>query len=129
MFYVRQPTDDECMELKRMTRQEVGRVSQRAMMVLLSGQRRMVCDIAHTFGADAGTVRHWLRRFNAEGPAGLYDASRCGRPRRGPGPQAGNGSGHERGDVQGGEEALCAPAIGRRMEAGNRQDQGKVGYG
>ena len=28
------------------------------------------------------TVRQWLRRFDAEGPAGLYDDVRSGRPRK-----------------------------------------------
>ena len=46
MIYVRQPTDEEHVELQRMTRQEVGRVSQRAQMVLLSAQRRSVPEIA-----------------------------------------------------------------------------------
>lgn len=32
MLYVRQPTEDERVELKRMTRQEVGRVGQRALL-------------------------------------------------------------------------------------------------
>jgi hypothetical protein len=35
MLYVRDPDDDELAELKRMTRQAIGRVSQRAQMVLL----------------------------------------------------------------------------------------------
>ena len=39
MIYVRQPTEGEMAELKQMTRQAVGRVSQRAQMVLLSAQR------------------------------------------------------------------------------------------
>ena len=35
MIYVRTPSETELQELKRMTRQEVGRVSQRAQMILL----------------------------------------------------------------------------------------------
>jgi len=65
-----------------MTRQEVGRVSQRAQMILLSAQRRTVPEIAHIFDVEDKTVRKWLRRFAAGGPAGLYDAPRCGRPRK-----------------------------------------------
>jgi hypothetical protein len=45
MLYARQPTDQEQEELKRMVRREVGRVSQRAQMVLLSIQRRKVAQI------------------------------------------------------------------------------------
>ena len=40
MIYVRPVTNDEQTELNRMTRQEIGRVSQRAQMILLSAQRR-----------------------------------------------------------------------------------------
>jgi transposase len=82
MIYVRQPTDKELLELKRMTRQEVGRVSQRAQMILLSAQRQGVPQIAMIFGCAYRTVRFWIRRFNAHGPAGLYDHPRSGRPRK-----------------------------------------------
>jgi transposase len=81
MIYVRQPTEAERAELKRMTRQEVGRVSQRAQMVLLSAQRRGVPEIAARFEASRATVRFWLRQFDAAGPAGLRDDPRSGRPR------------------------------------------------
>jgi transposase len=79
-MYVREPTPDERGELRRITRQEVGRVSQRAQMVLLSSQRRPVPELARLFGLSRATVRFWLRRFEVAGPRGLYDAPRCGRP-------------------------------------------------
>src|SRR5512135_2737188 len=82
MFYVRQPTSEEHAELQRMTRQAVGRVSQRAQMVLLSAQRRRVSEIATIFSMRKGTVRQWLHRFDSAGPAGLYDEARSGRPRK-----------------------------------------------
>jgi transposase len=82
MIYVRTPTDDELQELKRMTRQEIGRVAQRAQMVLLSAQRRPVPEIAAVFAVKYKTVRKWLRRFDALGPDGLYDEPRSGRPRK-----------------------------------------------
>ena len=82
MIYVRQPTDEEHVELQRMTRQEVGRVSQRAQMVLLSAQRRSVPEIAAIFDLRKVTVRQWLHRFDVAGLAGLYDAARSGRPRK-----------------------------------------------
>jgi transposase len=80
MIYVREPTADEYAELKRMTRQEVGRVSQRAQMILLSAQHREVPDIARIFGVSKATVRFWMHAFDAEGPTGLYDDRRSGRP-------------------------------------------------
>jgi transposase len=82
MIYVRQPTDEEMRELKRMKRQEVGRVSQRAHMVLLSVERHTVPEIATLFDVCRATVRFWLRRFDVAGPAGLYDEPRSGRPRK-----------------------------------------------
>jgi transposase len=82
MIYVRRPTDEEHAELQLMTRRAVGRVSQRAQMVLLSAQRRTVPQIAAIFCMRKATVRQWLRRFDAEGPAGLYDDVRSGRPRK-----------------------------------------------
>jgi transposase len=65
-----------------MTRQEVGRVNQRAPMVLLSAQRRSVPEIAASFDLRKVTVRLRLHRFDIAGPAGLYDAARSGRPRK-----------------------------------------------
>src|SRR5215212_10512154 len=82
MIYVRQPTEAERAELKRMTRQEVGRVAQRAQMVLLSAQRRSVPEIAALFEVSRATVRFWLRQFDAEGSGGLRDEPRGGRPRK-----------------------------------------------
>jgi transposase len=82
MIYVRTPTDAELQALNRMTRQETGRVGQRAQMVLLSAQQRTVPEIAAIFAVKYKTVRKWLRRFDAHGPAGLYDELRSGRPRK-----------------------------------------------
>lgn len=81
MIYVRPLTDAEHTELKRMTRQEVGRVSQRAQMILLSAQGRSVPEIALIFALRPARVRCWIRQFEAAGPAGLCDAPRPGRPR------------------------------------------------
>jgi transposase len=82
MIYVRPLTEAEHHELQRMTRQEIGRVSQRAQMILLSAQRRTVPEIATLFETSRATVRFWIRRFEAHGPNGLYDGERSGRPRR-----------------------------------------------
>jgi transposase len=51
-------------------------------MVLLSVQRQSVPEIARTFQASRATIRFWIKRFNAEGPAGLYDRPRSGRRRK-----------------------------------------------
>ena len=70
MIYVRIPNDEELQELKRMTRQEIGRVAQRAQMILLSAQRRTVPEIARIFDVEYKTVRKWLRRFDAQARPG-----------------------------------------------------------
>ncbi|MGH9556082.1 MAG: IS630 family transposase [Terriglobales bacterium] len=75
-------TDAELTELKRMTRQEIGRVSQRAQMILLSAHRRTVPEIATIFRVSRATVRFWIRQFETAGPAGLSDDPRSGRPRK-----------------------------------------------
>jgi len=82
MLYARQPTDEEHQELQRMVRQEVGRVSRRAQIVLASVRRNSVPDIAVVFGVSRNTVRFWLHRFNEYGPIALYDEERSGRPRK-----------------------------------------------
>ncbi len=82
MIYVREPTDQEQHELKRMTRQEVGRVSERALMILLSAQGHTVPEISTIFGVNRASVRFWIRRFDSSGPGGLVDNARSGRPRR-----------------------------------------------
>jgi transposase len=50
-------------------------------MILLSAQGLSLPQIVRMFDADRKTVRLWMRRFDAFGPAGLYDAPRSGRPR------------------------------------------------
>jgi transposase len=83
MIYARPPTEAEVLALKRMTRQAIGRVSQRAHMILLSAQRCTVPELATLFAMSRATVRFWIGRFNVHGPAGLYDAPRSGRPPKG----------------------------------------------
>jgi transposase len=82
MIYVRPLTENERTELKRMTRQDIGRVSQRAQMILLSAQHRSVPEIATLFDVSLATVRFWIRRFETAGPPGLRDDPRSGRPRQ-----------------------------------------------
>ncbi|MBI4318755.1 MAG: IS630 family transposase [Chloroflexi bacterium] len=79
---LREPTDGEIRELKRMTRQEIGRVSQRAQFILLAAQGRMYTEIARIFETTTVTIVFWIGRFNQEGPAGLLDQPRSGRPHK-----------------------------------------------
>ena len=80
MRFVRDLTSQEQTELERMTRQEIGRVAMRAQMILLSARKYSAPDIADILDTSRVTVYTWLDRFDAEGPAGLYDRPRSGRP-------------------------------------------------
>jgi transposase len=51
-------------------------------MIVASVRRKRVPEIADVFGVSCATVRFWIHRFNAEGPSGLYDRERSGRPRK-----------------------------------------------
>jgi transposase len=55
----------------------------RAMMVLLSVHGLSPAQIAELLDCDPSTVRRWIGRFNQQGPAGLADRPRPGRPRIG----------------------------------------------
>ena len=77
---VRPPTDEEREELKRMKRQEVGRVSVRAHIVLLSRRGRSAPKIAEIHDVTTPMVYKWMDRFDEEGPSGLHDREREGRP-------------------------------------------------
>jgi len=82
MIYARPPTLEDHGELRRMTREAIGRVSQRAHLIVLSAQRHSVPELATLFGMSRATVRFWIRRFDACGPAGLSEEPRRGRPRQ-----------------------------------------------
>lgn len=66
--------------LERLRRRAVGRVSQRAHMVLLSARGYTVQHIATIFACGEDVVRQWLHRYAAQGEAGLDDLPRVGRP-------------------------------------------------
>lgn len=82
MIYARPPTPAERDELERMRRQAVGRVSQRAHLIVLSAQHYSVPELAVFFTLQPATVRYWIHRFDRLGPTGLADAPRSGRPRK-----------------------------------------------
>jgi len=82
MIFVRSLTGDERRVLQRLARTEVGRVSERMRMVLLSGRGYSVPQIAAIFECDEATVRTWLTRFETDGVDGVRDRPRSGRPRK-----------------------------------------------
>jgi transposase len=87
-LYVQPVTDEVRAELERLRRQAVGRVAQRAHMVLLSLRGQTVAEIADTFGCGEDVVRTWLHRFDRRGERGvaaaLDDLPRSGRPPKDP---------------------------------------------
>jgi len=74
--------DGQRQALERLRRRAVGRVSQRAHMVLLSARGYTVPQIAQVFEVGEDTVRTWLHRYTRAGAAGLEDRPRPGRPPR-----------------------------------------------
>jgi transposase len=80
MIFVRPLSDEERRVLPQLARTEVGRVSERIHMVLLSSRGYAVPQIAAIFECDEATVRTWLARFEAAGVDGVRDRPRSGRP-------------------------------------------------
>ena len=58
------------------------RAVERARIVWLSASGLAVAEVAREVSRTAETVRTWIKRFNADGLAGLRDAARGGRPAR-----------------------------------------------
>jgi transposase len=75
-------TAEQRRALNGLRRRAVGRVSQRAHMVLLSARGDTVPQIAQICEVGQDTVRTWLHRYQEQGTDGLEDAPRPGRPPR-----------------------------------------------
>ena len=72
--------DEQRRAVRLLRRRAVGRVSMRAQMVLLSARGYSVPQIAEIFEVGEDVVRTWLHRFQQQGPDGLADRPRPGRP-------------------------------------------------
>ena len=89
------------------------RVRIRALMVLLAAERGMVAaEIAVIVRQHEETVRRWLVRYRAEGPAGLADVVRVGAPPEGRPPIA---------------SARRPPCAGAHGHSGCRSRSGRAG--
>lgn len=77
-------SEEQRAELRRVSRQAVGRVALRAHMVLLSDRGHTVQEIAKIHDCGCDVVRNWLHRYEREGIAGLEDDPRSGRPAKDP---------------------------------------------
>ena len=73
-------TEIQQQALQSLTRHSVGRVAERARMILLSNEGRIIGDIAAIFHCSENKVRRWIKRYQMYGEAGLYDYPRPGRP-------------------------------------------------
>ncbi|MBU0491676.1 MAG: helix-turn-helix domain-containing protein [Chloroflexi bacterium] len=81
-LYVRPLTEKEQAELENLeSNAEIKpALQQRAQVILLSGRRLKVPDIAQEVALHPLNVRKWIHRFNKHGINGLHDKPRCGRP-------------------------------------------------
>ena len=79
---LRAMTDDEARTLRALahSRNTEARLRVRARMCWLASQGQRVSAIKAELGVADGTVRLWVRRFNALGLDGLRDRRRDGRP-------------------------------------------------
>ena len=66
----------ELEKLYRKTKQP--RMRTRAQMILLSAQGLLASSISKVVLASERTVQRWIKRYQAEGVKGLYDAPRAG---------------------------------------------------
>ncbi len=79
---LRELTADEQDVIKNLARSRTAsaRLVERAKIILLAGKGDKVPAIAEHLKLTESTVRTWLKRFNADGLAGLNDHDRSGRP-------------------------------------------------
>ena len=77
-------TEHSAADLRRVARQETGRVCQRLLLIanLLDGVEREAA--ARVVGLGRQAAYDWHNRYEEEGVAGLRDRRRAGRPRRAP---------------------------------------------
>jgi transposase len=79
---LRTMTDGERREIERLAhaRTATARAVERARIIELAARGQRVPAIAAHLRVGADTVRLWIKRFNADGLAGLADAPRSGHP-------------------------------------------------
>ncbi len=79
---LRELTEEEQAAVERLahSRTAPARQVERARIIWRAGQGEMAPAIAAALRLTADTVRAWIKRFNAQGLAGLEDQPRAGRP-------------------------------------------------
>jgi transposase len=81
-LWLRELTEEEKAAVERLAHSRTAPVRQveRARIIWRASQGEMAPAIAVALGLTAYTVRDWIKRFNAQGLAGLADQPRAGRP-------------------------------------------------
>ncbi len=83
LLYVRPLRRRERKKLERTAkRARDARLVNRARMILLSGRRKRLSEIADLLDVSAVSVARWIRRYEADGIDALHDRPRSGRPRK-----------------------------------------------
>ena len=79
---VRPILPDDKIELETLYRQTKDvRIRERTQIILLAAEQEMTApEICRIVRRNDQTIRNWIKRFNAKGLAGLYDAPRSGAP-------------------------------------------------
>lgn len=79
---VRELSEEERTQVRRLSqaRTVAARTVERAQIIQLASEGLRVPAIATQLGIGQDVVRQWLKRFNADGLAGLVDKPRSGRP-------------------------------------------------
>ena len=79
---LRKLNEKELIELDELYRHtKLTRMRTRAQTILLAAEQQLTApQIAKIVRKDDQTVRNWLKRYNAEGIKGLFDAPRPGTP-------------------------------------------------
>lgn len=80
MIFVTIASEAESQALLELTSHAVGRVAQRAWMVLWSSEQAPVAEVARRLRCRPKTVRKWLGRYRRGGATALSDLPRAGRP-------------------------------------------------
>jgi len=80
MLFVNIASDQDRQALAQLTQTAVGRIAQRAFMVIWSDEHLSVKDIAARLHCQPRCVRKWLHRYTEGGCAALADLPRSGRP-------------------------------------------------
>ena len=75
-------TEEERTQIERLasSRTAPARSVERAQIIRLAAEGRAAPQIAEHLRRNPQTVRDWIKRFNTEGPAGLDDLPRSGKP-------------------------------------------------